>query len=654
MWLSTLKYYLRIFSKSKFYSILNVLGLAMGLSIGIVIWLYAKSELTYDQHYTDYKRIYRVSSHFFLDEEFRMAGTGMGMGPLLQNEFEAIEKYTRLGKVGDNLYLHYQGKDIYDDEVYFTDTSYFDLFEAIFIHGDPKRCFRDQQSVVVTESLAQRVFGKTDVLGEVIETSNNWFAVTGVIKDVPENSHIRFSALLPAFMQPVTEEEMKYTLWSAPLFTYVKLKKGRGHSEIEDHFDRFYAKYMADVGDAINGSFEVDLERLDKIHLGSIADFDLSKGNLRYLLTFAGMGLVILLLASINYINMATARIPEKLKEIGVRKVLGSQKKALVFQFLGESVLLSLFALILAISFAELIVHSSLFKSLMQKDLSIGFVSNWAVWIGGVALALLVGLVSGWYPATKMASLQTVQALKGALKPSRKEAVLRRLLVGVQVTASISLVVVALNMAQQLHFIQSKNLGFNKEDVLLIPIQDSTMASQMEEVERQLSSHKDILAMSTSSTIMGTTVGKSIVRTAPESVENVVVDFMVVGKNYFETMQIKTRSGLTFDDVENPNPETMVMVNQAFIDAMGWEDLKDKYLYWNMDENGKAVNTGKVIGVTDDFNAYSLHEEISPLVFFYQPIPEGSIHLRINSEAFKDVLRFLKMHLEGYRSQASV
>lgn len=642
MWLRNLKYYLRVFSKSRFYFFLNLAGLALGIGVAIIIAIYIKHELTFDKHYAAHKSIYRISPHFYLEEEYQMAASAMGIGPLMKREYKEIESFVRLGKAGVNIYLSYEGQDFYSDEVYFADSNYFELFETAFIMGNPKKCFKNEQCIVLTESFAKEVFGDENPLGKVIQTNNNWFAVTAVIKDMPENSHVRFSALIPGFMRPISEEDMVLSLWSTTLFTYVKLSNDVNPQKIEDSFYTFYDKYMADVGDAISSDFSIHLERLDKIHLSSTADFDLNRGNLRYLFAFGGIGLIILMLATINYINMATALTPVRAKEAGIRKILGSGRKALVFQFLGESVLLALLSLFFAWSGIELILNSEGFKTLAQIDFARDFYSNWLVWIGGLFLAVVVGLNGGWYPAWRISRISTLYSLKGYLKTNKKEAFLRMLLVGFQVVASITLVMVSLSMVRQLNYVKTKDLGFNKQDVILIPIQDTAISSKMDEIGELLMKHEDILSYSTSSTIMGSTVGKSIVRTDSLQEENEVVDFMIVDGSYFETMQIELLEGRAFHSSDKQSQHSPVIVNQAFMSEMGWRTIENKFVYSNIDEDGYANSRGKVIGVSNNFNAFSLKEDIRPLVFYLQQHPEGSIHLRVNSRNIFKVIAFLE------------
>ena len=344
-----LKYYFRNFSKNKYYTLINISGIALGLAISLIIAVYLQNELTYDTHYSDYERIYRVAPFYELEEGYLVAQSGAGIGPLMKEEYSEIESYVRLVSMGENFFFKYKDQSFYDDFVYFADSSYFQFFNSEFLEGNADSCFKKAQSIVLTKSLSKKVFGDERALGKVIRTNNNFFEVTGVIKDHPQNTHLRFNALLPGFMNPISLEDMKRSLWSTTMFNYVKLKEDESPEAIVDSFDRFYDKYMKDMGELFGADFAIRLERLDDIHLKSTAAYDLNRGNIRYLITFGGIGFMILLLAMINYVNMATARAPARTREAGIRKVVGSDKKSLIFQFLGEAMLLTLITMVLTL-----------------------------------------------------------------------------------------------------------------------------------------------------------------------------------------------------------------------------------------------------------------------------------------------------------------
>ena len=637
---SFFKYYIRTFSKNRYYTLINVGGLALGLAISLIVTLYIQSELTYDKHYHDYKQIYRVAPHYDLEEGYLVAQSGAGIGPLLQKEYSEIESYVRLVSLGENFFFRYQDQTFYDDLVYFADSTYFDFFETKFLEGNAKTCFSNSQSIVLTQSLAQKIFGNQKALGKVIRTNNNFFSVTGIIEDHPQNTHLKFNALLPGFMDSISLDKMKRSLWSTTMFNYIKLKKRANPESVVQHFDRFYVKYMKDMGEMFGTTFGIELERLDRIHLYSTADYDLNRGNVRYLITFGGIGLMILILAMINYVNMATARAPARMREAGIRKVAGSNKKSLIYLFLGESLLLSFISLALALSLAEIAINTEIFKTLSQKDLSTTLFNDKWVWLGGPLIALLVGFLSGIYPAYQIAQVSPLDGIYRQVEFKNRRNWLRSLLVGFQIAMSVGVVIVAITMADQIKFINSKYLGFNKEEVILIQSQDSVIVHNFMQQKAQLLAHPDIHSISTSLNIPGSHVGRSIVAFDAEGLETDVVDFMVVGFDYFKTLQIPILEGRGFYLGDSTMLDRPVLINQQFLDLMGWESFEEKKLYWAMDEYG-PTESGQVIGVTENFNAFSLHDSINPLIFYLEPYPHGSINIRLNRENIDDIILFL-------------
>ena len=640
-----LKYYIRNFSKNRYYTLINISGLALGLAISLIIAVYLQSELTYDKHYSDYERIYRVAPFYELEEGYLAAQSGAGIGPLMKEEYSEIESFVRMVSMGENFFFRYKDQSYYDDFVYFSDSTYFQFFTSEFLEGNANGCFKNSHSIVFTKSLADKVFGNEKALGKIIRTNNNFFEVTGVIQDHPQNTHLRFSALLPGFMSPISLDDMKRSLWSTTLFNYIKLKEGASPDQVVNNFDRFYNKYMKDMGEMFGADFDIRLERLDEIHLKSTAAYDLNRGNVNYLFTFGSIGFMILLLAMINYVNMATARAPARSREAGIRKVVGSDKKSLIFQFLGESLLLALISMILALSIAEIIVNTHLFQDLAQKDLSNSLFTSKYVLLGAPILVLFVGLLSGAYPAYQIAKVDALDGVLGSVESNKRRTWLRSLLVGFQIAMSISVVIIAVTMADQIQFINSKYLGFNKEEVILIQSQDTIIARKFMERKPLLLTHEDIKSISTSPNTPGSHVGRSIVAFDEQGHETEVVDFMVVGQDYFKTLQIPVVEGRPFGSEDTLLSSQPVLVNQRFLEVMQWNTIEDKYLYWAIDEYG-PTESGKVIGVTENFHAFSLHDSINPLVFYLETDPDRSINIRINRDNTGEVIDFLTVQWE--------
>ena len=651
MWVRQLQYYIRVFLRNRSYTLFNVGGLAIGLAISLIVLLYVENELSYDRHYPDYDRTFRVTPHFRLEDDYLIALSGMGLGPLMKREFEAIEQFTRVGSVGENVFLKHSGNTYYEDLIYYTDSNFFDIFRVQFVEGDPATCFRHANNMVITSSFARELFGNQPPLGKVVQTSNNTFTISGVIADPPLNSHLIYRALLPAFLDTTAEEDLKGSLWMSTLFTYIRLEEETDPEQIESGFVSFYDKYMSEIGEALGGSFTVELERLDKVHLYSLADFDLNRGNVKYLWAFGAIGALILILAMINYINMATARAPIRARESGIRKVLGSDRKSLIFQFLGESVLTAFFGLFIAISLAEITVHSDLFMELSQKDLTEAFFHSRFVWLVAPMVALLTGVFAGIYPAYQISGYSEVESIKTGEIKRKARPWIRTILVSFQITMSITVVVLSLTMARQMEFIDSKNLGYNKSDVILVPIQDSIILNQYETIKSSFLQHPHVHDITMSSTVPGWGVGRAPISFDPEGLNTEVVEFMVVGYDYFQTMQIPILQGRSFQVETDSTDGEVVIVNQKWMDQMGWEDYHGRYLYWAMGENGQPTQQGRVIGVSGNFNSFSIHEEIGPLVFYLDNRTGGSIHIRLDRDHLDEVLDYFTDTWKNYDSR---
>ena len=634
---SYLKYYLRIFSRHRVYTFLNGLGLAIGLSLSLIILLYLQSDLTYDQHYPDHDRIYRISSVFEVNgESYHTAGSGIGMAPMLSGDLEGIRSSTRIGQVGKNVMIRYEGQTFFEDDIFFSDSDYFKVFQTPFIHGSPDSSLTDPHSMVVTKSFAKRVFNQENPIGERVSTSNNYFVVTGVVEDLPHNSHIRFQALLPAFTGTTDRRDLEISLWSASVYTFVRMKPGYSKDYLLAEFPGFYDRYMRRIGESLETGYTIFPERLDRIHMFSKATFDLPHGNSTYLIAFAGIGLLILTMAIINYVNMSTARAQDRVKEAGIRMALGSSRNNLILHFLGESLLLTFLSFALALIFTELLLSSNSFADLVTKDLRLDFLHNPLLIWGGLGLTLIVGLAAGIYPAWFLSTVNPIYALKGSLPPNRKRGFLRGGLVTFQLVISIAVVVVSFLMGKQMDFLSDKYLGFNKEEVVVIPMMDTTLIPRFPAFKQGLKGEPDILAIATTNSLPGDQVGKRMVKipTGTGSLRE-IINFMIIGDGFLNALEIPLLEGKTFEQIDPNGLDTgVVIVNEAFVKHAGWTHPIGKILQFGEDEENEDMDPQRVvvIGVCGDFNANSLHEPIQPLMLMPQEKPLGQMLVRIDPD----------------------
>lgn len=637
------RFFIRAVFQHRAYTLLNVLGLAVGLAVTLLVTLYLKAELTYDEHYPDSDRIYRLTSQFYFEnEQNHYAWTGLGLAPLLQEETDAIQQFVRIGRAGENVLLKTSTQAFYEDEIFYADTTYFELFPAKFIQGDAQSAFNSSNNIILTESLAWNLFGEEDPMGQTIRTNNNQFKVSGVIADLPENSHIRFKALLPAFVSDIPREKLIESLWAASTYTYIMLKPNREVNEVEAAFQTLHDRHMVSVARAINSDYDIKTEALTSIHYSSTADYDLPKGKTSYLYVFSGVGLLILCLAMINYINLSTARASGRAKEIGMRKVLGSTRRDLIWQLILESVLLTFIALFLSVIMAEIITQTSFFEQLIQKDLSLNILADpWLIY-GGILVTFVVGAISGVYPAFYLSKIPVAKALKGSYKTGSRSKKLRSFLVGTQFTISISVVVLALLMAGQMEFMSDRYLGFNKEDIILVPVQDTSLRGDIPNLLDEIQSQSKVISATIAKNTPGGVVGRTLMSNMADepNAKREAVDFMHVGYNYFETMEMEFVQGGDFRMDKHTDSTTSIIVNEKLVEFYGFDDPIGSRLHWGLKESDGLPMSAEIVGVIKDVNISSLHSEVKPMVFFNFNKEEGmgSLHIRVESENLKGAL----------------
>ncbi|KAB2813730.1 FtsX-like permease family protein [Phaeocystidibacter luteus] len=636
------RFFIRAILQHRTYTLLNVLGLAIGLAVTLLVVLFLRSELTYDKHNPDHDRIYRLTSLLYLENKVdHFAPTSVGLAPLLQEETDAIQDYVRIGSAGENILLKSGRQSFYEDGIFYSDTTYFDLFPAEFILGSKETAFDKERSMVLTKSLATTIFGDENPIGKTLRTNNSRFTVSAVIADLPENSHIKFKALLPAFPETFSREELIQSLWVASMYTYVRLKPDRDIREVKEAFNVLHDKYMVSLARAINTDYDIKPEALAEIHYNSTAEYDLPRGKDEYLMVFSGIGLLILALAMINYMNLATARASGRAKEIGVRKVLGSTRRDLVWQLLIESVSLTLIALFLSVILVEIIIQVPYFQDLIQKELSLDLLAEpWLIYFG-ILTTLIVGVLSGLYPALYLSKIPAASALKGSFKAGSKSKRLRKFLVGIQFTISVSVVVLALLMTGQMQYMSDRYLGFNKEDLVIVPIQDTALQSEIPQMLEDLREKPHVLAASYAQASPGGRVGRMVmseITQHDEEAQREAVDYLKVGDGYFETMEIGFVKGGTFQPERHIDTMETVIVNERLVEFYGWDEPIGQRLVWGVSETGRPSQMAEVVGVIRDYNIMSLHNEIKPMVIFNENDGHGLLHIRVDSERLKTAL----------------
>ena len=639
-----IKNYLKIAFRNlwsnKGFSAINIAGLAIGLSTCLLMLFYVTDELSYDKFNKKADRIYRVDGDIqFGGIHFVLAVAPDPMGPALKKDFPQVEQYVRFRRYG-GLLVKKGKQNINEDRVIYADSTLFDVFTLPMIQGAPKTALAEPNSVVINETTAKKYFNSTDVVGKnlvVNDTSN--LKVTGVIKDIPSQSHFNFDF----FVSLSSNDESRQNNWVSNNFnTYIILKKGADPKKLESQFDAMVIKY---VGPQVKQLMNIDMETFAKsgnfdtyhltpltaIHLHSNKTAELGvNSSIEFVYIFSFVAILILLIACVNFMNLSTARSSNRAKEVGVRKVLGSLKKSLVAQFLTESVLVSFIALILAVGIAWLLLPY--FNQLSGKELGRNvFVNPW-LFPSLIALMLVVGVIAGSYPAFYLSAFNPVEVLKGKVSKGFKSSWLRSGLVVFQFFISIMLIVGTIIIYNQLKFIQSKDLGYNRNQVLIIkntyPLGNNAKVFKDEILK---------MAGVQSATMTGflpTSDWRSDSPIFPDATLDqkraVSVQVWLVDENYIPTLDMKMVNGRNFSR-DFKTDSLGIIINESAEKLLGFADPVNKEVYYlNNFNNGKDVTAYHIVGVVKDFNFSSLREQVTPLALVYRE-QNGSISFRINT-----------------------
>ncbi|MFZ1808320.1 MAG: ABC transporter permease [Cyclobacteriaceae bacterium] len=647
MLLNYLKIAFRTLINKKVYSIINILGLSVGAAASLIIFLYVQSELSYDKFFPDYQNVYRVvEDRIYPDRVAHFAMIPSGFSNVIQEEVSEVESSTRLIGFPNFASVVRYKDNIFSEHYFFSaDSNFFEVFPFQLLKGNKNDVLRHPNTIVLTASTATKYFGSEDPLGKVLELDNQNLEVVGVMEDVPENSHMKFDALGPAIGVDFLEEPNYYI---AGTFTYLKLATGTkaeaaeakipalvdkyAAGQIERDLGISYQKYIAD-----GNGYKYLLQPLTDIHLHSNRTNEIkANGNNTLVKVLMFIGLLILIIAGINFINLATARSAERAKEVGVRKVLGSKKSQLIAQFLSESFLISALSVVIAIVIIQLSV--SYFNTIAQKELYLNLTENPIVIAVLLAITFVLGLIAGLYPAFYISALRPVTVLKGKFKSSSKGNMMRNGLVLFQFTMSIILISATLVVYDQLNYIQSKPLGFEKEN--LVVINHNSQDEESAALQQELNRIPGVRSIGSGNAVPGGYFFGLQFR-LPGTSEIFTPKGMTADDNFATTLNLNIIEGRSFN--ASFNDSLSIIINQRAARAMNLDNPVGTVLINNADPNTPVSYT--VVGVVEDFNFESLHSEINPLIVMST---EGQLNFqsvliaRLNDGEFTETISSLE------------
>ena len=609
----------RNLKKNSTYSFLNIIGLAVGMTAFILIALYVQYELSFDKYHENADRIYRVI------REGR-AFTPAPLGPALKEKIPEVDSVARILRNSNTLISHEQ-KHFLEEEFYWADPETFDIFSIPFIGGDPETALNDPSAIVLSQRTAKKYFGDADPMGKIMTVSERYeFKVSGVFDDMPANSHFVMDAVVPyeTYFRITTND---ITNWRSNFsYTYFLLRKGADPGVMENKISPVIEIPLlkaAGIKEPYPKYFFI--QPLTEIHLHSHLMQEIGPNNdIKYIILFSSIAFLILFIACINYMNLATARSLRRGKEVGMRKVVGAQKGQLIVQFLGESVAMAVLAMI----FSTMMVLMALpaFNNLVERQLSLNPIHNPQLSLGLVFITLFVGLFAGSYPAMRMSGFRAISVLSGAFTRSPKGSSLRNVLVLFQFSITIILIICTIAVREQLKFIKNVDMGYTKEQIITLPVRLGSVRRNIQSIKTELMRYSDIIAVSTSDRLpnnIDTFTSRDWTGRNPD--EPIPIFYNTAGYDFIDLFGIQIVQGRNFSR-DFPSDETgAFLVNETAVKVAEWESpIGRKFTHW-------SGQTGKIVGVIKDFHIHSLHSPIEPLYVFLNARDFSNIAIKIRS-----------------------
>ena len=650
MFKNYIKIALRNFLKHKGFSFINIFGLAIGVACCFLIVLYVLDEVSYDQYHEKAEQIYRVGIRGFINNIlFHGVVTCSPMAQTLFNEYPEVTAATRLRNFGFPVF-RYGDKVFSEEKVFWVDQSFFDVFTVPFIKGDPKTALAQPNTIVLTRSMALKYFGGEDPVGKSLNADKQRdYFVTGVVEDVPRNSHFHYDFLAAL----VTYEDSRRPIWvSNNYYTYLVLQEGASPEVFETKLIELVKKY---VGPQIQVAAGITLEQflasggewsyfiqpLTGIHLHSHLDYELEpNGDIAYVYIFSIIAIGILLVACINFVNLATARAANRAREVGIRKTVGSNRGQLIRQFLSETTIMSFFAVLLALIAVQFLLP--FFNNITGKELAIPYFQNVFTIPFLLGLVLFIGILAGTYPAFFLASFDPVVVLKTEMSGRSKKSNMRNVLVVFQFTVSIVLIVGTVIVSQQLRYIQNRNLGFNKEQIVIVKKTDD-IGNQVPAFRQELLKNPNVINATNTNNLIGNEFGNTAHKLAGATGEETHLLWTYRTDPYFvETYQIEMAAGRYYEEGRQADQQNVV-INEAAVKELGLTDPVGKQIV-ALAPTPDQSRTLTIIGVMKNFHFKSLHHQINPLiVYLYGPEGRGRyVSARVQSENIRETMAFLE------------
>jgi len=636
MFLNYLKITLRNLIRHKAFSLINISGLAIGMTCCFLILIWVLDEVSYDRFHENANDIYRVIARIKNDNGITSTcWTPLPLGPSLKQEYPEVAEYARC-TLGESSSLQHEDT-IFNEKIYWVDPGFFQIFSFKVLEGDLENALETPTSLVITRKIAKKYFGTDqEIVGRVLKLGNRTdFKITAMIEDVPENSHLEFDIMAPISI--LGRVGFRFENWGAYLtMTYIQLQKNASHLD----FNQKIAKVIENHQGSFTYSVDIELQPLTEIHLHSDFNGERAKvGSISNVYILSVIASFILIIACINFMNLSTARSVSRQKEIGIRKVVGAQRAQLVIQFYGESIFFAILALLVSLGLVKLLLPA--FNTLAGKELTLGLAGGWRMVTAIGFITFFTGIVAGSYPAYYLSSLQPGRVLKGGTKSGTKNILLRKALVVSQFALSILLIISTTIIHSQLQFIKNKDLGYDKKNVMIIRMPALNVirgGGRHETLKNELVKNPDVLGVA-ATTLNPTNMERSSIGLnwrGKEPDSQIKVNYNVVTIDFIDTMRMKVLEGRGFSSEIASDRNSVALLNEEAAKVMGFEE-----------PIGEIITAGEririnVIGVLKDFHFQPVHKKIEPMLIATGPVRSGYTLIRLSGKRTPETIGFIQ------------
>ncbi len=617
MFKNYLKVAFRSLNKNRIYALINILGLALGLTVTILVFMFVKDEMSYEKHWSGYDRVYRTGIKAnMMGQKMDAPVSPSPMANAFRTEFTDVETATRINPVNQEIMMRHEQTKVYIQHGVYADSTFFKIFDYEFVHGDPEAALNEENALVLTEESARKLFGDKNAFGEIVNYDNRRdYIVKGIVREPKGHAHFEFDMFM-------AQNDIRNIWMSNSFNTYVKLREGADFNKFNEEMTANFTKKIEPDVEAFmkitleeflesGNTFEYQLQPLKDIHLYSHKDWEIRQnGNIIYIYVFIGIAILVILIAGINFMNLSTARSGKRAKEVGVRKVTGASRKMLITQFLTESIIQSFIALFIAYILVELFLPG--FNNVMETELNLFNNHLSETILFSIAVTLFYGIFAGSYPAFFLSGFQPVSVLKGDLTKTKGGTLLRKSLVVFQFTASTILIIGMIIIFSQISYLHNKDIGFKGDQVIVVPLQTDQMTENFRNYKDIFLKNSNVISVSRSSYLPGDGPNQNMF-VLEGSQEHLPLWNMEVDYDFLETLDIELVEGRDFDREMESDSIPYFILNETAVKNLNIENAVGRRMGTFINQQGDMA-FGNIIGIVKDFHIEGFDQPIRPMV----------------------------------------